>query len=80
MYHGLTDAGFSPITFAGLRARFKSSKQINPTVKLSKDPIKGPPVCRPNLVFNIACTGITAPTISVRNINTNFMSRSLSDR
>ena len=32
------------------------------------DPINGPPICLPNLVFKIACTGISAPTINVINI------------
>jgi len=45
-------------------------RQMSPTRKLSIELIKGPPVCLPNFVFKIACTGSKVPMNRVDNIST----------
>src|SRR5215510_13722906 len=77
IYHGVTMAGFKPTTADVFVIRFSTSKQISPTVKLNNDPISGPPVCLPSLVFKIACTGNNAPVNRVKNINKYFIEKIL---
>ena len=72
-YHGPVAVGFNCITAEGFAARFNANKQIMPIVKLISDPISGPPICLPSLVFKIACAGIIAPTNNVNNIRTYFI-------
>src|SRR6476620_697855 len=77
IYHGVTEAGFTCKTDEVFIQRFSANKQIRPTEKLSKEPISGPPVSLPNLVFNIACTGSNPPTTSVTNINKYLIGKNL---
>ena len=72
-YHGPVAVGLNCITADGFVARFNANKQIMPIVKLINDPISGPPICLPNLVFKTACVGIMAPINIVRNISTYFI-------
>jgi hypothetical protein len=77
IYQGVTASGLRDTIADVFITKFNTSKQINPTVKLSNDPINGPPVCLPNLVFNIACTGSIAPVSNVRNISKYFIGKIL---
>jgi hypothetical protein len=54
-------------------ARFSKNSAMRPTIKLNSDPINGPPVCLPNLVFKIAWKGSNAPMINVRNMSKYFI-------
>src|SRR3954462_1366533 len=77
VYHGITVAGFKLITAEVFVIKFRTNKQINPTVKLSNEPINGPPVCFPSRVFKIACIGSSAPVRNVRNIRKYRIEKSL---
>jgi hypothetical protein len=77
IYNGVAEAGLDCRTDEVFTPRFNTSKQIKPTKKLSKEPINGPPVSLPNLVFNIACIGSSPPTASVININKYFIRKNL---
>jgi hypothetical protein len=73
IYQGATPAGRKLTTAFAFTTIFSNSKHIKPTEKLSKEPIKGPPVCLPSLVFRIAWTGSNAPVKSVRSSNKYFI-------
>ena len=77
IYKGVAEAGFNCQTDEEFIPRFRINKQTRPTEKLSKEPISGPPVSLPSLVFNIACTGSNPPTTNVTNINKYLIRKNL---